>query len=215
MNTQVSDGKMATQNLQQLTTAEHEAKVQEFTSGVDTSGLNLRKNFGKLFAIICGSDGKVLTETLPNGQVYPVLLVGETTWQFADAINAALKRTGGVKFMAWKWNENENSYIPGRTKRTPSGAQVGEEGVIDQFVRRHAGVKRADSNPVLSALDALRKAVAERYATTKDKEHKGVPPADTVSSVTRAYGRAMSELKADKNVVLKELHDTYPELFAK
>lgn len=205
---------LETQNLRKLSQAETEAEIARLTSGVNVEGLDLRRNYGKLFAVIAGTDGRVLTEQGPFGGANPAVVIGETTWQFADAVHAKMRLVpGAVKFMAWLWNVDENRYMPARTKFV-NGNQVGSEGAIDQFVRRHAGKAPVSSLPGVAEVEFLMNECKAQAQAARKATPKGTFNPDAAVRIARTFAHAMRVMGVKREVVFAAMNDTYPELFA-
>jgi len=203
---------LATQPTNVLSVAETAALIEKLTSGVNDAAFNRKVNVGKLIAFIADANGTVLQEAGPLGGTMPAVIVGMTTWQFADAIHAKLRTlAGAAKFSAYKWNDKEGQYTPARSTIV-NGKQVGDEGAIEQYVRRHAGMVAASVYPGVSELQVLSKAAAEQAATAK--KNKGSFAPDTADHITRVYAAAMRAMGVERAAALTSLRTHYPELYA-
>jgi hypothetical protein len=113
--------------------------VAELTQGVKTDGLDLKRKYAAKFAVIADKDGNILTEKGPFGGEMPAVVLGDSTWQFVDAIYSKLQNiTGAIHVMAWRWVDGQG-YVPDVSKYADpnSPEHTGYEGALNQLVRRH------------------------------------------------------------------------------
>lgn len=199
-----------------LTKAEIDAEVKRLTDGCDYSKINL-KTFrgGKLFAVLFTADGKPAYEEDPDdGSRLMVKLIGDSGWQFVDAIHAKLKAVKDAdKFMAWLWNPDTKEYEFARTRYNDKGVQIGAEGIIDHYIRRKAGKSTATSLPGVAELGFLSTKAAEIAKAAK--KEKGKFQKDDGSTLVKYFVFAVKAMGLTKQDVLRHLKEGWPELFEK
>jgi len=202
---------LATQPTNVLTAAETAALIEKLTSGVMDAAFNRKANIGKYVALVADEHGFILTEPGPLGGTMPAVIIGMTTWQFADAIHAKLRNLpGAAKFSAYKWNDSDHEYQVALSTYK-DGKQVGDEGAINQYVRRHAGVTGPSVYPAVAALQQLAKTAADHASA--GKKNKGTLAPDAADHITRMYASAMKTMGVDRKAALASLRTHWPELY--
>lgn len=200
----------------QLTAQQIEAEVQRLTGGVDYSGIKLDKNRGgKLFAVVFGADNKPMyVEDEDDGSKQMLKLVGDSGWQFVDALWASMKKYNAPKFMAWKWSDEEKRYLPARTRTDKNGKKIGDEGIIDHLIRRKSTkVSTVSVYPGVTELGLLSKKC--ETVAAKAKKAKGVYEPDDKSNVTKLYIAFLKSTGTTPQDALKLFRAEWSELFEK
>lgn len=194
-----------------------EEEIARLLSGIDVSKIKLNVNRGaRRFAVIADINGKILKEIDPDdGEERQVKLLGDQTWQFVDAIAAKMKLPNAAKFIAWKWNIATSAYELDRSKFDKDGKQIGEEGVMDHYVRRYSfkATRAALMLPGMAELSIMSKAATE--IAKEIKTAKGKLPSDAKKRMLMHFISFLKSTGTDRAECVKLLKEGWPELFEK
>lgn len=190
--------------------------INELTSGIHAEKIKLDVYRGsQRFAVIFNQDGLPCYEVDPDdGEKRMVKIMVDGTWQLADGVASKMKTVDGAKkVMFWRWDEALKRYVEDRSKYDDKTHQhIGNEGAVDQYVRRHCGQKKIVATyPGAAELQYLAKAATE--ISSSIKKEKGKLPADAKQRIVTNFVAFLAGTGTTVPEAKKLLHAAWPEIF--
>lgn len=192
----------------------HRQILNDLTIGPDYSKINTAKYRGSArFAMLFDANGvPVKYHDIDDDAPRTLVILGDDTWYIVNRLHTEMTKnhTEATKFMVWLWNSEQGKYLPDFSKWSDNGSRIGNEGSIDQYVRRKLGATPSAGLPGMAELNILAKTCAD--ISKEIKKEKKLPEGSKARVVTGmvAFFRGTRTPERD---VLALLQKQWPELF--